>query len=193
MLARRFHLEVLVSVVSFASDAELVVPASPPGNVGRVSLETAGCTNEAAGLLMAREVWGDVGGECQLNMVLMGDGQPNESSDGLEPAAAAERQADTLKQRGARIATVAFRADKEAREHLKRVASSPSMFCKAGQGRLLSAFQQSTRNLTLASTRAVSSILYAFVMDCSQSMEGDKLKEATEALNATIQLLSAGC
>ena len=185
--------EMLVEIVTFDDDANVEVSPCPPGMVPPFRLNPAGSTNEAAGLRLAGEEAKRYCPNARLNVILFGDGEPTSGGRWHKSDSdAALEEAEKLKRQGARIATIGFEGGGSMDfQHLRQLASSPSLALEARSGRLTAAFLNVTHTLTQDRWNHQGPELVAFVIDASGSMnEGTKKTELEDAVQKSLAFLS---
>ncbi len=185
------HVEAKVAVVTFSARAQVVQAPAPPHEAAPFTLTPESTTNEAAGLELAGEVQRAQMPHARLNIVLLGDGVPT-AGGGLFgcDATAAEKVAHTLKQQGARIATIGFAGPTMDFGHLRKLASSPALTFEAQAGNVTPIFLLATQSLTVSRWGQQGAELVVFVIDSSGSMdEGNKKQEVEAAVAASIEFL----
>ncbi len=192
-----------VAVVTFNDDAEVVVPLSPVEQVGAFPITPDGRTNGAAAFAKADEILhGDPGRIYRKSAVVMlSDGDFTFGGGGFlgfggNPAEAAIKESKALQAKGTRVGSILFSGDESARESLKGVASSPSLFMEAANGQLMKAMLSLTRTMTQAAGSASEStrpgMAVVFLIDSSGSMgEGSKKSEAEAAFLRCVEDLRA--
>ncbi|MCL4218030.1 MAG: VWA domain-containing protein, partial [Candidatus Hydrogenedentes bacterium] len=156
------------------------------------TLEPKSSTNEAAGLQLAGEVWQQHAPNRRLNIILFGDGEPNTGGGVFfcSAAKAAVKEADKLKSQGARICTIGFKGSSYDPDHLRELASSPSLNFHAKAGNIGNTFLNATQTITQMGQRNSQGELVIFVIDESGSMdEGTKKPEVEQAVKNSIEWL----
>jgi uncharacterized protein YegL len=184
--------DMLVEIVTFDDHAHVRVSPCPVNMVSPFTLHPGGSTNEADGLRLAGEEAGRHCPNARLNLILFGDGEPTSGGRWHKSDAdAALEEAEKLKRRGARIATIGFEGGGSMDfHHLRQLASSPSLALEARSGRLTAAFLNVTHTLTQDRWDHQGPELVAFVIDESGSMnEGTKKEELEEAVRSSLAFL----
>ena len=181
----------LVAILTFSSNARVAQAPATAHQILPFSLNPMGLTNEAAGLRLAGEIWQQHAPDRRLSIVLFGDGEPT-AGGGLfgSDAKAAVKEADKLKNQGARISTIGFKGSTYDGAHLRELASSPSLNWSAKSGQIGHTFLHATQSVTQFGQRHGAGELVIFLIDESGSMdEGTKKQEVEDAVAQSVEFL----
>jgi len=183
--------EVKVAIVGFSDEAVVRQEPVPLGQVRAYFLRPDASTNEAAGLRLAGDLWKQYMPRARASFLYLSDGEPT-SGGGFfgDDKEAGLQEAQTVKQMGARIATIGVRGSTMDFDHLRSIASTPALAFEAELGGISRVFMHATQSMTSHRWGQTGAEFVVFVIDESGSMEEDNKKaEVEEAVNASLALL----
>ncbi len=181
-----------VAIITFNDKAKVWAEPAAPSQIPRFTLNPCGSTNETAGLRLAGDLATRYGADTCLSIILFGDGEPT-AGGGLfgSDIRAALDEANELKSKGVRIATIGFEGPTMDFAHLREIASSPALALRARAGTVTAAFVNASQSLTQNRRRQTGEDLIVFLIDESGSMDEDTKKdEVEEAVQASLAYLS---
>jgi uncharacterized protein YegL len=190
-LATKQKPEVKVAIIGFSDEALVRQEPVPLDEVRPYVLDPDASTNEAAGLLLADEIWQRHMPQARANVILLSDGEPTSCGSLLgDPKQAGLQASDNLKRKGARVATVGVAGSTMDFAHLRSVASTPALAFEAQEGGIARVFIHATQSVTGRGWGQTGAEFVVFVIDESGSMdEGNKQAEVEEAVAASLALL----